>query len=52
MAKSGNLLIKSHASTNTKNKLICGDSLHVMESLLHYENLRGKVQMIYVEPHG
>ena len=33
-----------------KNKLICGDSLHVMESLLHYENLRGKVQMIYVDP--
>src|SRR2546425_11554906 len=26
-----------------KNKLICGDSLHVMESLLHYEGLRGKV---------
>jgi len=33
-----------------KNKLICGDSLHVMESLLHYEGLRGKVQMIYVDP--
>jgi adenine-specific DNA-methyltransferase len=33
-----------------KNKLICGDSLQVMESLLHYENLRGKVQMIYVDP--
>lgn len=33
-----------------KNKIICGDSLHVMESLLHYENLRGKVQMIYVDP--
>lgn len=33
-----------------RNKLICGDSLHVMESLLHYENLRGKVQMIYVDP--
>jgi len=33
-----------------KNKLICGDSLHVMESLLHYENLRGKVQMIYCDP--
>jgi adenine-specific DNA-methyltransferase len=33
-----------------KNKLICGDSLHVMESLLHYENLYGKVQMIYVDP--
>jgi len=33
-----------------KNKLICGDSLHVMESLQHYENLRGKVQMIYLDP--
>jgi adenine-specific DNA-methyltransferase len=33
-----------------KNKLICGDSLQVMESLLNYENLRGKVQMIYVDP--
>lgn len=33
-----------------KNKLICGDSLPVTESLLHYEGLRGKVQMIYVDP--
>jgi adenine-specific DNA-methyltransferase len=33
-----------------KNKLICGDSLHVSESLLHYEDLRGKVQMIYIDP--
>jgi hypothetical protein len=33
-----------------KNKLVCGDSLHVMESLLHYEGLRGKVQMIYIDP--
>ena len=33
-----------------KNKLICGDSLHVMESMLHYENLRGKVQMVYMDP--
>lgn len=33
-----------------KNKLICGDSLQVMESLLHYEGLRGRVQMIYVDP--
>lgn len=33
-----------------KNKLICGDSLHVMESLLHYEGLREKVQMIYIDP--
>jgi adenine-specific DNA-methyltransferase len=35
---------------NWKNKLICGDSLQVMESLLHYEGLRGKVQMIYIDP--
>jgi adenine-specific DNA-methyltransferase len=33
-----------------KNKLICGDSLHSMESLLHYEGLHGKVQMIYIDP--
>ncbi len=33
-----------------KNKLICGDSLHVMESLAHYEKLLGKVQMIYIDP--
>ncbi len=33
-----------------KNKLICGDSVHVIESLLHYEGLRGKVQMIYIDP--
>ncbi|MGD1100701.1 MAG: site-specific DNA-methyltransferase [Terriglobia bacterium] len=33
-----------------KNKLICGDSLHVMESLLYYEALRGKVQMIFLDP--
>jgi adenine-specific DNA-methyltransferase len=33
-----------------KNKLICGDSLQVMESLLHYEGMRGKVQMIYIDP--
>lgn len=33
-----------------KNKLICGDSLHVIESLLHYEALRGEVQMIFLDP--
>lgn len=33
-----------------KNKLICGDSLQVMESLLHYEGMRSKVQMIYIDP--
>ena len=31
-------------------KLICGDSLNVMESLIHYEGLRGKVQMVYIDP--
>lgn len=33
-----------------RNKLICGDSLHVMESLMHYEGMRGKVQMVYIDP--
>lgn len=33
-----------------KNKLICGDSLHVMESFIHYEGLRGKVQMVFFDP--
>jgi len=33
-----------------KNKLICGDSLPVMESLIRYEGLAGKVQMIYIDP--
>ena len=33
-----------------RNKLICGDSLHVMESLLHYESLRGRVRMVYFDP--
>jgi adenine-specific DNA-methyltransferase len=33
-----------------KNKLICGDSLTAMESLLEYEGLRGRVQMTYIDP--
>jgi adenine-specific DNA-methyltransferase len=33
-----------------KNKLVCGDSLQTVESLLYYENLRGKAHMIYVDP--
>lgn len=33
-----------------KNKLICGDSLMVMESLLRYEGLRGKIQMAFLDP--
>ncbi|MEX1164394.1 MAG: site-specific DNA-methyltransferase, partial [Nitriliruptor sp.] len=32
------------------NRLILGDSLHVMASLAEKERLRGKVQMIYLDP--
>jgi adenine-specific DNA-methyltransferase len=35
---------------NWVNRLILGDSLVVMNSLLHYEALGGQVQMIYVDP--
>jgi len=32
------------------NRMILGDSLVVMNSLLHFENLGGQVQMIYMDP--
>ncbi|MCL6503530.1 MAG: site-specific DNA-methyltransferase [Pirellulales bacterium] len=32
------------------NRLILGDSLQVMSSLAHREDLKGKVQMIYIDP--
>jgi adenine-specific DNA-methyltransferase len=32
------------------NRMILGDSLVVMNSLLHYENLGGQVQMMYIDP--
>src|ERR1700728_471381 len=32
------------------NRMILGDSLVVMNSLLHYENMGGQVQMIYIDP--
>lgn len=32
------------------NRLILGDSLHVMASLAERESLRGKVQMVYIDP--
>ncbi|MBC7946077.1 MAG: site-specific DNA-methyltransferase [Burkholderiales bacterium] len=32
------------------NRMVLGDSLVVMNSLLHYENLGGQVQMIYIDP--
>ena len=30
--------------------MILGDSLVVMNSLLHFENMGGQVQMIYMDP--
>ena len=36
--------------TNGSNRMILGDSLVVMNSLLHYEGLGGQVQMIYMDP--
>jgi adenine-specific DNA-methyltransferase len=35
---------------NWQNRMILGDSLQVMGSLAEKENLRGKVQMIYIDP--
>lgn len=35
---------------NWVNRLILGDSLVVMNSLLHYERMGGQVQMIYIDP--
>jgi adenine-specific DNA-methyltransferase len=32
------------------NRMILGDSLIVMNSILHYEGLGGQVQMIYIDP--
>lgn len=34
------------------NRMILGDSLVVMNSLLHYEGLGGQIQMIYMAPPG
>ena len=35
---------------NWSNRMILGDSLQVMASLAEKENLRGKVQMVYLDP--
>jgi adenine-specific DNA-methyltransferase len=35
---------------NWSNRMILGDSLQVMASLAEQENLRGQVQMIYIDP--
>lgn len=33
-----------------KNRLVAGDSLIIMNSLLHKEGMAGKVQMVYIDP--
>ncbi|WP_017600648.1 site-specific DNA-methyltransferase [Nocardiopsis lucentensis] len=37
-------------TANWSNRMILGDSLQVMSSLAEREHLRGKVQMIYIDP--
>jgi adenine-specific DNA-methyltransferase len=39
-----------HHQANWSNRMILGDSLNVMASLAESEALRGKVQMIYIDP--
>jgi adenine-specific DNA-methyltransferase len=39
-----------HHEANWSNRMILGDSLQVMASLADREKLRGKVQMIYIDP--
>ena len=44
-------LLKAYEHPNGwQNRMILGDSLVVMNSLLHYENMGGSVQMIYIDP--
>ncbi len=40
----------AHDQGHWANRMILGDSLHVMASLAEKEDLRGKVQMIYLDP--
>lgn len=39
-----------HHEANWSNRMVLGDSLQVMASLAEREKLRGKVQMIYIDP--
>lgn len=44
-------LMKAYEHPNGwQNRLVLGDSLVVMNSLLHYENMGGQVQMAYIDP--
>ena len=44
-------LMKAYEHPNGwQNRLVLGDSLVVMNSMLHYENMGGQVQMAYIDP--
>ncbi len=44
-------LMKAYEHPNGwQNRMVLGDSLVVMNSLLHFENMGGQVQMIYIDP--
>ena len=44
-------LMKAYEHPNGwQNRIVLGDSLVVMNSLLHFENMGGQVQMIYIDP--
>ena len=44
-------LLKSYEYPNGWfNRMVLGDSLVVMNSLLHYEHMAGQVQMVYIDP--
>ncbi|MDP2818032.1 MAG: site-specific DNA-methyltransferase [Polaromonas sp.] len=44
-------LMKAYEHPNGwQNRMVLGDSLVVMNSMLHYENMGGQVQMAYIDP--
>ena len=44
-------LMKAYENPNGwQNRMVLGDSLVVMNSMLHYENMGGQVQMAYIDP--
>jgi adenine specific DNA methylase Mod len=49
LTRNGGQTIHKH-SQNWSNRLVAGDSLLVMNSLLQKEGMTGKIQMIYVDP--
>jgi len=49
-AKSAKLEIISTQGTEGKNKLVKGDNLQVMKALLEDYNMRGKIDLVYIDP--